>query len=196
MAFDDDDEIDGDSISAAHRAREQREYQEAYRQWYAGLTPRERSSLKANGWDQPDGDIQQINGKRQSVEDMPIAAEIPDAGITSREDRSMLGMVVRRLLDSSNVPATLWAIASALGFPDFDESVETAANRFGISKQRLATIRTEFVDAFHLPPPLRAKSLQSRTTESLKRCHRKPSNLASICQRKSASYGPALLRQR
>jgi len=190
-----DDEMDGDTISAAHRAREQREYQAEYRRWFASLTPRQRAELKAQGWDQPDGDIQQINGKRRSIEDMPLAAEIEDRGATSREERSMLGMVIRRLLDSGNVPATLWAIASALGFPDFDESVETAATRFGISKQRLAVIRTEFVDAFHLPPPLRAKSLQSRTSESLKRCHKKPCNLASISQRKSASY-TTVLRKR
>jgi len=113
-------------ISLTHRAREQREYESAYRQWFDTLSPSKRETLRRQGFAKPDGDIQQINGKNRSVEDLDLA-EAVNAQISATASEFVL-RVLFDLQPTEHPRAHIIALISALGGfnePDFALEPET-----------------------------------------------------------------------
>ncbi len=141
------------------------EYKNAYAEWVAGLTPKKRKELEAQGLLEPQVDPFHI-GKPKDVSELPIAApkESDEPIQLDESDRvwDALRHLVAYLLSRPNPQLSVECLAVVTGLGFMGDSMTAIAKRHGITRAAVSKRCIQITEQLHLLPSRAMRSLTAR----------------------------------
>jgi L-cysteine desulfidase len=158
------------------QANRDREYDKAYREWLATLSPKERARMVELGLDKPSCSYAG-NGRRHDISELPVAAPAEtdendyesESLVAAREAGELLKGFLFRIIEERRSPRLeAECISLAFGFGAASGLTQTAvAKRYGVTRAAVSKRVREIKEAFNLPASEFMKSDRARSVYAL-----------------------------